>query len=77
MYEQAVSNLDRSMHISLWVLVAHTSFIEGSITTKNTASEHLSTMSLDYKPFKICNGTHSNGHHDTLLNEIQHNNTEP
>jgi hypothetical protein len=25
-----VSDLDRSMHISLWVLVAHKSFIEGS-----------------------------------------------
>jgi hypothetical protein len=30
-----VSNLDRSMHRSLWVLVAHSSFIEGSHTTKN------------------------------------------
>jgi hypothetical protein len=32
-YERAVSNLDRSMHRSLWVKVAHRSF-----TTKNTAS---------------------------------------
>jgi hypothetical protein len=38
-YEQNVSDLDRSMHISLWVKVAHSSFIEGSHTTKNTASE--------------------------------------
>ncbi len=33
-----MSNLDRKMHRSLWVLVAHSSFIEGSLTTKNTAS---------------------------------------
>ncbi len=38
-YEQAVSDLDRSLHISLWVLVAHSLFIEGSQMTKNTASE--------------------------------------
>ncbi len=36
-----MSDLDRSMHGSLWVLVAHTSFIEGSHTTKNTASVQL------------------------------------
>ncbi len=28
-YEQAVSNLDRSMYISPWVKVAHSSFMEG------------------------------------------------
>ncbi len=39
-YEQAVSDLDRSMHRSLWVQVAHNSFIEGSHATKNTASEN-------------------------------------
>ncbi len=37
-YEQAVSDLDKYMHRSLWVSVAHSSFIEGSLTTKNTAS---------------------------------------
>ncbi len=37
-YEWAVSDKDRSMHISLWVQVAHSSFIEGSHTTKNAAS---------------------------------------
>jgi len=37
-YEQAVSNLDRSMNRLQWVLAAHGSFIEGSHTTKNTAS---------------------------------------
>ncbi len=37
-YERAVSDLDRSMHISLWVWVAHSSFIGGLHTTKNTAS---------------------------------------
>ncbi len=36
-YERAVSNLDRSMHRSLRVLITHSSFIEGSHTTKNTA----------------------------------------
>ncbi len=36
--ERAVSDLDRSMHRSLWALVTHSSFIEGSHTTKNTAS---------------------------------------
>jgi hypothetical protein len=39
-YGRVVSNLDRSVHRSLWVLVAHSSFIEGSLTTKNTASGH-------------------------------------
>jgi hypothetical protein len=34
---EAVGDLDRSMHGSLWVQVAHSSFIEGSHTTKNTA----------------------------------------
>jgi hypothetical protein len=34
-----VSDLDRSMHRSPWVYIAHSSFIEGSQTTKNTASE--------------------------------------
>ncbi len=37
-YERAVSDRDRSMHRALWVLVAHSSFIEGSHMTKNTAS---------------------------------------
>jgi hypothetical protein len=37
-YERAVSYQDRSMHRSLWVLVAHSSFIEGSDMTKHTAS---------------------------------------
>ncbi len=40
-YERALSNLDRSMHRSLRVLVVHSSFIEWSHTTKNTASGHL------------------------------------
>ncbi len=38
LYEQALSDLYRSMHRSLWAQVAHSSFIEGSHTTKNTAS---------------------------------------
>jgi hypothetical protein len=37
-YDQAMSNLDRSMHRSLWIWVTHSSFIEGSHMTKNTAS---------------------------------------
>jgi hypothetical protein len=37
-YEQVVSGLDRSMHRSLWVQVAHSLFIEGSHMTKTTAS---------------------------------------
>ncbi len=37
-YEWTVSNLDRCMHRSLWVYVTHILFIEGSHTTKNTAS---------------------------------------
>jgi hypothetical protein len=37
-YVQAVSDLDRSMHRSLWVYVAHNSFIEGSHRIKNMAS---------------------------------------
>ncbi len=39
-YERAASDLDRYMHISLWVQVTHSSFIEGSHTTKNTASAY-------------------------------------
>ncbi len=35
-YERAVSNLYGSMHRSLWVQVAHSSFKERSHTTKNT-----------------------------------------
>ncbi len=37
-YEQAISDLDRSINISLWIWVAHSSFTEGSHMTKNTAS---------------------------------------
>ncbi len=37
-YERAVSDLDRSMYRSLWIYVAHSSFTEGSHTTKNMAS---------------------------------------
>jgi hypothetical protein len=37
-YECAVSDLDRYMHRSLWVLVAHSSFIEGSNMAKIMAS---------------------------------------
>ncbi len=33
-YERALSNVDRSIQISLWVSVAHSSFIEGSHMTK-------------------------------------------
>jgi hypothetical protein len=38
-YEWSVSEQDRSMHRSLWALVAYSSFIEGSHMTKNTDSE--------------------------------------
>jgi hypothetical protein len=38
-YDQVVSDLDRSMHRSQWALVAHSSFIDGSHTAKNMASE--------------------------------------
>ncbi len=40
-YERVVSNLDRSMHITLLIQVAHSSFIEGSLTTENMASEQV------------------------------------
>jgi hypothetical protein len=36
--ERAVSNLDRSVNISLWVWVAHSSFTKGSHMAKNMAS---------------------------------------
>jgi len=39
-YEQAVSDLDSPMTISLWVKVTHSSFIEWSHMTKNTASDN-------------------------------------
>ncbi len=35
-----LNDLDRSMHRSLWVWVAHNSFIEGSLMTKNAASDY-------------------------------------
>jgi len=37
-YKRAMSDLDRSMNRSLWVKVAHNSFIEGLHTTKNMGS---------------------------------------
>ncbi len=37
-YEQTVSDLDRSMHISVCAKVTHSSFIGGWHTTKNMAS---------------------------------------
>ncbi len=37
-YERAVSDQDRSLQRSLWVMVAYSLFIEGSHMTKNTAS---------------------------------------
>jgi hypothetical protein len=43
-YEWVVSDLDRSTHRSVWVYVTHSLFIEGSHTTKNTASEFLTTF---------------------------------
>ncbi len=58
-YERAVSDLDRSMHISLWVWVAHSLFIEGSHMTKNTASG-------------IKNGSRDTQHNDTQHNGNQH-----
>jgi hypothetical protein len=54
-YEQAVSDLDpkRSMNRPVWV--THRSFIEGSHTTKNTASV-LSLVTLD----NVCCDTNKN-----------------
>ena len=49
-YEQAVSDLDRPMHRSLWVQVTHSSFIEGSHMTKNTAPETLILPSMYCTP---------------------------
>ncbi len=40
-----MSNLDRPMHRSQWVKVAHSSFIEASHTTKNTASRSVNDAS--------------------------------
>ncbi len=56
--ERPVSNLDRSMNRSLWAYIAHSSFIEGSHTTKNTASvsqllsEDTQKSLLNYKKCK-------------------------
>jgi hypothetical protein len=49
-YERAVSNLERSMHISLWVYVAHSSFIEGSFIIKNMASGQRQRLHLSWLP---------------------------
>jgi len=38
LYERGVCDLDRSMHKSQWVYVAHSLFKEVSHMTKNTAS---------------------------------------
>jgi hypothetical protein len=55
-YEWAVSDLDRSMHRSLWVYVAHSSLIEGSHMTKNTASVLclIFVARLECKPAEWC-----------------------
>jgi hypothetical protein len=50
--EQAVSNLDRSMHRSLWVYVAHSSFIEGLHTTKNAAS---GDAKIQHRYYRVAN----------------------
>jgi hypothetical protein len=47
-YEWAVSDLDRYMHRSLWVLVTHSSFIERSHMTKNTASAFRQTAWISW-----------------------------
>ncbi len=50
-YQWVVSDLDRSMHRSLLVYVTHSLFIEGTHTTKNTASELLTNfLQLPCKP---------------------------
>ncbi len=43
--EWAVSDLDRSMHRSLWAQVTQSSFIEQSCTTNNTASDWFNSNS--------------------------------
>ncbi len=48
-YERAVSDLDRSMHRSLCVQAAHSSFIEGWHMAKNMASE---LVSMSFKIWK-------------------------
>jgi hypothetical protein len=48
-YERAVSNWNRSMNKSLWASVAHSSFMEGSHMTKNTASVLLNKMGIEKK----------------------------
>ncbi len=45
-----MSDLDRFMHISLWVYIAHSSFIKGSLTTKNTACDLIHNSSLAHLP---------------------------
>ncbi len=43
-YERGVSDLDCSMHRSVWAPVAHSSFTEGSHMTKNTAAGSFDAM---------------------------------
>jgi hypothetical protein len=57
-----VSDLNRSMHRSLWVEVAHSSFIEGSRMTKNTASEG------DFFPFSMICCSLVSGQGDQIAN---------
>jgi hypothetical protein len=39
--DSSMSDPDRSRHISLWFLVAHSLFVEGSHMTKNMASGYV------------------------------------
>jgi hypothetical protein len=79
-FERAVSNLDRSMHISLWVKVAHSSFIEGSHATKNTASGYF-IIAVSYKcknvlqsiPKQFCNCKKNVKLSDSFYNFVYYN----
>jgi len=69
-YEGAVSDLDRSMHRSLWVYFAHGSLIEGSDMTKNMVSGLITVNVEAYKngaPYATFTHTFFRLHHCLLF----------
>ena len=67
-YERAVSDLDRSIHRSLWVLVTHSLFIEVSLMTKNTASGHV--VHYSKKDKRECDGSFTTFNFRTFVQKV-------
>ncbi len=71
-----MSDLDRSMHRTLWVLVAHSLFIEGLHMTKNTASEARSQWKLAHRLYNLNKSqSHGNNQQTAELSMVRQGNT--